>query len=749
MDKIACNTVCEELYTIQDPKYYFPRSAILEVFNRDDALQRVYLCQCDNCRNDAIGPDGIDHRPNTFHPEQLLGRYATVYALLITQKRAGLIRIFQENETYLNEGTILTRDNLRFLANANVSRRESIIAPILKDQYLFQIRKLTRTRVAVRIDPHEVLPIREDQERKGKGSFGEVFGFEFAYDEYRGEGLRDVARFARKIFMRNSDNPGGPEEWFKSLHANRIEHGHLMPALTAFWHGDKFSIVFEEAEQTLGAYLQTDRTLFAHEELWDQVQGLAEGLAHLHNVSASHGDLKPANILIVRRVMKIADFGLLQISSWPPGTYSRPSTDAYASPAASANEMDVWSLGAIISEIATFDLETKDGLQQFRDSRRADVDPQFPRLFTLSFRHERLLKRSVTQKIDALKEIIACGDRGQQSSGVVSPFQQHFFNPRFFVLLYGMLWENPLACPSSNDVASTLRDLRAQAIQSQQKRISEAPPARDIWGDVKNRTLSGSPENDNCRLEVRDTSRGSISLSSTGTMWPVTVQLMRGDEPCPLPSFDPVYTSSDSSSPAPKMTLHQCDGRWYTFAFEKMKDLLLLQTAMTQQYPFNFHTSNLQSFTIPNRSLSLSSRRRPMLDMEAAIVQLWSQGSLRDDQTLWPYPITGVPLMHIAIISTEKKILLLIKVSSEPTFRSVSDPQPLTVILENVDYYEVSIKKGIPMHIPKASKGYTRLKEARLRFNESQGMVTLYGHSLGTDTDIGSGAIILSGFGGV
>jgi len=50
--------------------------------------------------------------------------------------------------------------------------------------------------------------------------------------------------------------------------------------------------------------------IYKSSDLWRQVQGLAEGINTLHNLYqgtkiAYHQDLKPANILIVRGIMKI------------------------------------------------------------------------------------------------------------------------------------------------------------------------------------------------------------------------------------------------------------------------------------------------------------------------------------------------------------------------------------------------------------------------------------------------------------
>ncbi|KAL3469124.1 kinase-like domain-containing protein [Aspergillus californicus] len=740
MTERACHTVSEALYaTAEDrrgPQSYFPRSSILAVFNKDDALRRVYECRCSNCLADAKLDPGPDSRATEFDARELLDKYATVFALLISLDRAGLIRHFQRHKIYLSDSVFLTRANLQFLADHNVGRLESVISKILKDQYSFQIRVVQRARMAYEMDAQEVLPIVLDQTRKGKGSFGEVFGFEFAYPEYRGTGLGHITRFAKKTFVKNSHDKHGLAEWFKSLHANRNEHPHLMPALTAFWQRGIFSIVFEEAELTLAAYLESGGGVFdSPEALWKQVLGLAEGLAVLHgtegNVVAYHGDLKPANILILHGVMKIADFGLLQIASvadmdgyYSPSPYSSPDLGSDDP----KGQRDVWSFGAILCEVATFDLQTKEGLQRFREDRLNDTDPQRHQLKTLSFRIDKALKKSVSEKIDELQSMMA--DRGQiQQNSNVPAFQQHFFHKKFFDLLREMLWFRPREVPSAEEVATTLKTLHTQAIEA---------PTRDIWDDVRSGQVR--VQNANCQLEVtyarghcvlllEDFSRGSRSSVLLGcVLYDPDMNLhvyhepfMRSSQPCP--SFTPIYLRGGRRNTAPQITLEQSDGRRYKFEFNEIKELLILQTAVTQHYPFKFKIFHLKSFKIiPSHFLPF---RRSILDMGESTIQLWSQGSLRDDQTLWPYPIHGTPLMHIAIISLQKKALMLIRVTSHPT-TSIGDSEAETLVLRNVEYYEIPTGEGIPMKIPEASEGYTELREARLCFSEAQAMQSFY-----------------------
>ncbi|KAL4761143.1 protein kinase family protein [Aspergillus foveolatus] len=629
---------------------YFPRSRILSVFTTDDCLSKVYFCDCSVCCGDFRNPD---NRRQTFDPKELLDQYATVYALLICLYRPGLIRYFQKHRTPLSGTHFFTVESLHFLNDEGVQLR-SIIGDIIHNQYRFHIRAIDRSREPITIHPREVLPIRQNTQQTGQGSFGQVYGFEFAYDEYRGQGLRDITRFARKIFHRDT---AGLVEWFNLLHFDRLQHPHLMSALAAFWHEDRFSIVFEEAELTLGAYLNNHGdSLYTHEALWDQVQGLADGLAYLHEGSGSfiayHGDLKPANILIVKGVMKIADFGLLQVryrsianslEAWSSESDFIASTRRiYGGPDHSNKAlMDVWSFAAIISEISVFDLKGIQGLERYRQSRFDDVQEEAPQYKTYIFRHDTELKTSVSRTIDDLQQLVQNSE--QQQTGI-SRFQRRFFNAGFFTLLRQMFSKDYTDCPPSIHVSDELKRMHRQASQP----LHDAVPRGNIWDDVSSGAVPNSPRRSNCRLQGKSLLVQCVLYNyNDANIYIIQEPFMRLHQE--RPSFDPEYTDRSSNRPLPlRATLQQWDGRQYAFEFVDLRDLLILQAAMTKQYAFN--------------CISFPGRRRPALELNGAVVQLWSEKPLQEDQVLWPATLRiANPRMHIAVICRSEKKLLLIK----------------------------------------------------------------------------------------
>ncbi|CAL3971962.1 unnamed protein product [Diplocarpon coronariae] len=234
---------------------------------------------------------------------------------------------------------------------------KNIRTEILRTQYQFYLRKLGKSSDIAFIDEREILPITEDGNPAGEGSFGEVYSFDIP-GEYVDESLKylQTNRFARKIFKRPTETEILKEFVLQQLKSERFQHHHLMPALAAFQHGADYFILFEFAQSTLFKLLNSDESIYNTQELWDQVRGLASGMAHLHKNSAAsngtisgsmlHRDIKPANILIVGRVMKIADFGFASydISTTSGSRPTRASVHEGVSNYSSPPCAEVWKL---------------------------------------------------------------------------------------------------------------------------------------------------------------------------------------------------------------------------------------------------------------------------------------------------------------------------------------------------------------------------------------------------------------------
>jgi hypothetical protein len=171
------------------PEEYFPRKRIIEVFKDDNCLSNVSKCPCPDCFKDAAVSEAADNR--YIDEEELLGRYATIYALLIWLNRPGLIRLFQKNSVCLSIDNFLSSAQLGFLLHPDVEFSKALIDDIVRGQYKFNVRMLEARKVPVWLE-REVLPIKEDIVPKAKGEFGRVYGFSIPHSEYRGNGFKEV-----------------------------------------------------------------------------------------------------------------------------------------------------------------------------------------------------------------------------------------------------------------------------------------------------------------------------------------------------------------------------------------------------------------------------------------------------------------------------------------------------------------------------------------------------------------------------
>lgn len=304
-------------------------------------------------------------------------------------------------------------------------------------------------------------------------------------------------------------------------------HDHIVETLGAFQYGNTFSIIFHLAERNLGEYLQTDAPFFSN-YLWAQMQGVSEGLAYLHGLQDSdvdgrskdtkknerqkdsitmayHLDLKPDNILIMDGKMQIADFGLSKVRTklmserfkyessglgdqWGYMTYAPPEyprTKHYVG-------HDIWSLGAIFSEVATHDIHltgagTKGGqksVEQYRTRRQIDEQSWIER--SLSFHNGSEVKNSVCEQHQRLRE--AAGDKRDTEL-----WQSIFYQEKFFELVTQMLAKDPTTRSTASDVASTLAILLKETTERQKKSSghlryssSEVPT---IWEEAQSRKL--------------------------------------------------------------------------------------------------------------------------------------------------------------------------------------------------------------------------------------------------------------------
>jgi serine/threonine protein kinase len=276
-----------------------------------------------------------------------------------------------------------------------------------------------------------------------------------------------------------------------------------MPALGAYWHGSSiFFILQEEADMSLHDYLKGQGGKYDSDELWNQMRGLADGLDKLHQLYkgtkiAYHQDLKPANILIVRGTLKIADFGLLEFKPVSPddtgttGVVSAHNTGYYAAPRHGRynREDDIWSLACIVSELATSDIQGRDEIAKYREARIADCPSgnDTPKFFL-----EQKVKSQVLDRHKKLQRMVQSLNSTDQGDGT-RIFQGKFYSTAFFTLLNSMFRHvqapstllevsGQVAVPDAGQIAEKIERLRKEAMSVPLLKVGTKEPSSSPQG---------------------------------------------------------------------------------------------------------------------------------------------------------------------------------------------------------------------------------------------------------------------------
>jgi hypothetical protein len=179
------------------------------------------------------------------------------------------------------------------------------------------------------------LPEYQLTAKLGQGGFGEVW-------RATGPGGFDVAL----KFLRLSESSGETE--LRALQAIRgIRHPNLL-SVFGVWEKDNYLIVaMELADRSLLDRLketvQQGKPGLPPQELMEYMQDAARGLDFLNEKGIQHRDVKPHNLFLYGRGVKVADFGLAKVLERSLSTASSKMTPAYAAPEFLNGQASRWS----------------------------------------------------------------------------------------------------------------------------------------------------------------------------------------------------------------------------------------------------------------------------------------------------------------------------------------------------------------------------------------------------------------------
>jgi hypothetical protein len=156
----------------------------------DLKLENIFLCPCTQCKKDGGHVEDRFTHFNSLRERELKNDYAATFALLFYVQRPALIRLFQKHELKLHGTSYLREEDFAVgavLRRENISNFDVMGKQVLRLQYSILVRTLKPTSDIIVIPSKELLPIEEDQEPKGVGSFAEVRCFKFQSEEYRSQ----------------------------------------------------------------------------------------------------------------------------------------------------------------------------------------------------------------------------------------------------------------------------------------------------------------------------------------------------------------------------------------------------------------------------------------------------------------------------------------------------------------------------------------------------------------------------------
>lgn len=171
------------------PKNFISRTTIKSVLNTGP-IEQLLFCACDACAK--YSGSSADERKILYPNIELAEKYVSLFALLLALNCAGLFWWFQKDgvtldqpisETTLASLTSFLSDHFTIEEAIDVKNR------IKGLQYSFFARPLERGKIYKEYNSKEALPIDEDDNLKGEGSFGEVYAFKIL-DEYMGDGYK-------------------------------------------------------------------------------------------------------------------------------------------------------------------------------------------------------------------------------------------------------------------------------------------------------------------------------------------------------------------------------------------------------------------------------------------------------------------------------------------------------------------------------------------------------------------------------
>lgn len=201
------------------------------------------------------------------------------------------------------------------------------------------------------------------------------------------------------------------------------KHANIVPILGSYVQNNVYNLIFPLAHTDLENVLTgkwSNHNLMRSEDFIDELRALTSALNALHfyrfkemelDLVGCHHDLKPSNILVFNGHFVLADFGLSRLAPIHDGSlikfkdcigdFFSPESLQDLSTQPIGRKSDIWSLGCVVIEVATFIVFGHSGVQDFRRKRETKVSPNYQ---NSRFHDNTRLKHEVTTWIKELSQ---------------------------------------------------------------------------------------------------------------------------------------------------------------------------------------------------------------------------------------------------------------------------------------------------------------------------------------------------------
>ncbi|KAK7431669.1 hypothetical protein QQZ08_001888 [Neonectria magnoliae] len=363
-------------------RWYIPEQSLLTAMTED-------------AMNNALGKSGTPPHQHAETLQRILQSGRKIFAVLVLLDCQKYLANFIEADL-LDDGKLPFKINT--LSHSLEIPGEDA-GDFEEKQWEFIAPVFRRGTLNRRLGESFVLPFTRDV-RIGKGMFGTVY-----------EAVLDPDHQ-----VLSGDFFPGIKELGNLAILNHLKHPNIVELLGSFTCGDTHSIFFPLASDgNLDEVLSSDRpsALFTSSEtMLIELAALSSAIEHVHDFSKQnmidleligcHHDLRPRNILVSGSQLILADFGLSTIkpSSQNSETPFKHNSDDYLAPECEDwddgfragkvhRSADIWSFGCIIAEVVTYLASGRDGVDEFRRSRKHKQNRNTAPSIDMFLEHER------------------------------------------------------------------------------------------------------------------------------------------------------------------------------------------------------------------------------------------------------------------------------------------------------------------------------------------------------------------------